>query len=225
MYQSTNLGDMVLLSNGPAQPQDGREFFIELRDSFSNVGSLSVVGTSLHRSQMKIQAIQLGKRPPVFVNKGVLYLKNAILHQTANFGAEGCVAIGENAVFVANAKYTFGNHRLHFLPGSATLQVTSVSRERVQKYTITNYPSGSSVQIKLGLAQMTVCGKVVTLSSFPGKIQLSFEFGSQDLDPEKFHFENNRLTYAGNLLRESPDLKCKSLQRVVEKASTYEIKV
>lgn len=221
---SANYKDVILSSNGPAVLADGKEFEIDISQNFVNSGLLAVIGTESHTAQLRINLNFEGTVKALFLNLGIIFLKNAIVRHEVNFRLLGCIVIGAGSTFYTKSSLTFGGQVIHFLPGSSTLYIASTRNNAPQKYVVTNFPLGSSIQFEEHMTELDALDKSVAVLSSGGKeiVMMEFRFHSL-LDAKKFHLENGRLTYEDDLSRQVPHAACEQLPYAMGVAGMYEI--
>lgn len=222
---SCNYGDMVLLSNGPAEMPNDKEFHIDLNMNFHNKGSISVLGTTAHTAQMRVKADRPATMPPSFLNKGIIYLKNAIFHQEAHFNEQGCIALDKGTTFVANAEYKLDYQVIDFLRGVATLFIKSSGKVQTKQYTVTTFQRGSRIRFEPHMTKWKLRNNDVIVSSAldDTRVVVTFEH-YQRLDPEQVRFKRGVLTYRGEFTRIAPDWRCKNVHNIAARAKRLEIK-
>lgn len=224
-FYSANYRNMVFSSNGPAKLSGGKEFEIDLLKTFSNQGFLAVVGTNLHTAQVAFRRQEGGLPTAGFLNNGIFHLKNAVAIQGADLLLLGCILLGENSVFYANSSFLFGEQKLQFLPGAATLSISSTGGSPDARYFVTSFPLGSSILFEKHMTELQFDGNNVTVSSTAGDDSVVIEFlHSRPLHPENFVFVGGRLTLKVDLTRRFQTWRCRQWSLAVKLAADYEVK-
>lgn len=221
---SCNEGDIVLASNGTRCADGGYEFLMEIRGSFFNLGTFSVIGTLTHLAEMRL--VTKHKRDfQSFSNEGIIYLKNAIFYQDASMLLAGCIAVGEKAVFVSSSRFRIGEQVIYLLSGSSTFYIlTYDDKKATDEYIVTSFPRGAAIQVEDHMTRMKWKDNLLTFVSELKKrwIRVRFDF-LPFIDLDGFRFENGRLTHVDDLTKTLPRWECRDVDSVVERVTPYEL--
>lgn len=231
---SGNLGTFIILSNGPPPQEGDEEVVFELRGRHYNTGALSILGTKTHRVGVAIVVLPKGKLraslPAAMLNNNaVIYLKNAVFRQDADFDAmEGCVALGDGAVFVANANFSTKSQVFIFLPehGEAVLRIRVMETSKDAHYSLASLPSGSRIEFDADFGTMSTTSSTVKLQSTAGKMSVTIHLRYGGMSTRNFRYEKRVLTYDGDgRNRDTDPLYCFYVHDRIKEALKYEIEV
>lgn len=229
---TANFGDMVLSSNGTTADDD--EFLFGLSHNFWNGGSIAVLGTKSHQARLKLLALpptdlfcEMPQIKNSFENRGYLFLKNAELHQLANFTRDpGCVALGENSHFIANTTHEMSLQKVYFHPGKghALLHIQVEEKTTHTRYTVVNFPKGSEIRVDAEYTQLGFGDDRVIYISSEGKGIVTIWFQRMKMSRDKFQMKNGILSYKEDAFS-SDDvvLDCEDVLRVMRRSTVYEI--
>lgn len=231
---SGNVGDFIFLSNGPARDYD--EFVLKLQQPFHNTRTMAFLGTREHQVRVRFEAKAgapwLQDDPylrPEICNERYMFLKNAAFHQAANFTRDcGCIALGENSLFVANTTFRMGLQILVFSPGAgrATLFINSGGSNRDSYYEVANFPRGSEIKFDRDFLRMSYFFTHLRFHAIKGEGDVTIQFNDISIDENKFRFENRVLTYEEDALNRADNiLNCESVYSAMERALSHEIQV
>lgn len=218
LWTSENLGRIILLSNGPKL--DG-EFALKLETNFINLGSISVLGTRRQAAQM---CLIEKKEGAILTNNGIIYVKHAAFSQTADFAGAGCIAVGHKGEIHLNSDRKFGGQRLHIVDGTGVIFVAAGKETNDQRYYVTNFPKGATIQFENPISNWKVEGSYFTVSNPVGSERVTISFEGYTLDERKIRIDEGKMGYAADLTSGSPAVWCSKIDLVIEEVRTYEIR-
>lgn len=191
---------------------------------FFNVGWIMMLGTPQFKPRLELKdnqfpetvdGVAVGMR---FANKGVIFLKNAELHQNLNVTySGGCIIIDEGGNFIANTAHRVKGQIFYFANNAeqATLTIKSAHTREDGLFFVRNFSHNARIVVDSYLKQffITLSGNVILFPDFKDPVQgprLTFIFRTKMKEAD-FHFENGVLTYHGQiLLRYVPHCKAES---------------
>lgn len=235
---SQNDGELVFLSDGPEREDD--EFVLETPYLFTNFAIIAVLGTKNHLARLRIletprtdenwleRTFVLNVECGI-LNQAFIFLKNAVLHQEANFDVRsGCIALCEGSQFVANSNYTAGLQRFFFDPqeGHASLLIDARGCDRSRMYRIVNFPTGSSIKLQGNFKYLRILQQRVIYYFADSDKFITIKFDEIVMQRDKFHFdvESSVLTYEEDaVLDMALRVPCRRFERFKNVVLPYEI--
>lgn len=217
-WDSENCGTIIFLSNA-RKTRD--ELVILPIVNFINLGTLSVLGTPELEVPFEIKEHKQGAP---FTNTGIIYVKHAVMAQTAHLAGEGCVVLGEKGRVFARTKYKVEGQHFHFFDGTGALMVYESEDGPNRRYIISNFPKGSYIRIRTYMTRWRVEGSDFIIIDAQGKESITVTFEEFTLEKSKIVIYGNQMTYAEDLVNPYPNYWCAKVKAVMEEASEYEIR-